>query len=393
MSKKRSQGEGSIYKRKDGLWTAQVTVEGKHVGKYFKTQREARDWLHTTNSQIKDGLTLSGAQTSYEQFLVQWLNTIKSSIRPKTHEQYTQIVLQHIIPALGAIKLKDLRPDHIQSLYNRKLKDGASVRTVILIHSVIHRSLNHAMQWGLLGRNSAQAVTRPKLRRKEMKILNDTQVRSLIMAAKGTKYEGMFWLAVATGVREGELIALRWSDLDWKNQKLQIQRQVQRIKDQGLVFSEPKSASGRRVIILGKTTIERLRIHFELQQSERQFAGAKWKENDLIFPTSVGTPMEASNLLKHFKEYLKKANLPDIRFHDLRHTAASLMLLQGVHPKVVQERLGHSEIGITLNIYSHVLPAMQEVAAEKMDELMTPIEITDEVKKIGERLTIYEKIL
>ena len=125
------------------------------------------------------------------------------------------------------------------------------------------------------------------------------------MASKGTKFETLFWLAVNTGLREGEIIGLKWSDLDWKTGKLQIQRQVQRTKEYGLVFCEPKSASGRRVVVLGKTTIEILRKHFELQQTERQFAGAKWKENDLIFPTSVGTPMEASNLVKHFKDYLK----------------------------------------------------------------------------------------
>ncbi len=155
------------------------------------------------------------------------------------------------------------------------------------------------------------------------------------------------------------------------------------------MFCEPKSASGRRVVVLGKTTIEILKKHFELQQTERQFAGAKWKENDLIFPTSIGTPMEASNLVEHFKDYLKLANLPDIRFHDLRHTAASLMLLKGIHPKVVQERLGHSDIGITLNLYSHVLPGMQEDAAEKLDELMTAVDISDEFKKISEKPKVY----
>ena len=168
MAKKRGQGEGSIYRRKDGLWTAQVTVDGKHINKYFKTQQEARLWLLTTNSQIRDGLVLSGANITYEQYLNEWLITIKSTIRPKTHEQYTQIVQQHIIPYLGEIKLKDLRPENIQSLYNKKLKDGASERTVILIHSVLHRSLNLAVKWELLGRNPADAVTRPRIRRREM---------------------------------------------------------------------------------------------------------------------------------------------------------------------------------------------------------------------------------
>jgi integrase len=147
------------------------------------------------------------------------------------------------------------------------------------------------------------------------------------------------------------------------------------------VFSEPKSNAGRRIIIVGSATIAKLREHMKLQQLEKDFMAGSWKENDLIFPSSIGTPMDQRNLIKIFKEYLKKAGLPDVRFHDLRHTAATLMLQQGTNPKIVQERLGHSDISLTLNTYSHVLPSMQEETAEKLDELLVMVDVQDTLKK------------
>jgi integrase len=198
-------------------------------------------------------------------------------------------------------------------------------------------------------------------------------VQTLLLAVRGTRYEALYLLAVTTGLREGELLGLKWSDLDWITRNLSIQRQLQRLSGQGMVFSEPKSASGRRVIALGSATIEKLREHYKHQQLERLAAGERWIENDLIFPTIIGTPNEGSNLIRSFKSLLRASNLPIIRFHDLRHTAATLMLQQGIHPKVVQERLGHSQISLTLDTYSHVLPNMQEEAAEKIDELIIPV--------------------
>ena len=388
MSKKRGQNEGSIYKRPNGSWSAQISVQGKRVTKYFKTQREGLDWLQNMRNQINSGLTLEGAQKTLSEFLEQWLGSIRASVKPKTITQYRQIVHMHILPLLGGIKLKDLRPDQIQALYNQKLDTGTSARTVLLIHAVLHRSLKQAFKWGSIVRNPADAVTRPKIVRKEMKTLSDTQVRTLILAASGTRYEAIFWLAVTTGMRQGELLGLRWSDLDWQSQKLHVQRQLQRTKD-GLVFSGPKSAAGRRVIMLGEETIKKLRAHLGVLSQERQAAGEQWQENDLIFPSTIGTPWDPRNLFRIFKQFLKKAGLPDIRFHDLRHTAATLMLQQNVNPKVVQERLGHSDITLTLNTYSHVLPSMQEDAAEKLDQLLTPIDIGTELKKVGERQGYY----
>lgn len=392
MSKKRGQGEGGISRRKDGLWIAQISIQGHRISKYFKTQREGLDWLQEMRNQMQAGLTMTGAQMSLSEYLDQWLGTIRESVRQKTLLQYTQIVHGHIVPMLGKIKLKDLRPDQIQALYNAKMDSGTSARTVILIHAVLHRALKQALKMGIIGRNPADAVTRPRFRRKEMRTLSDAQVRSFLSFAEGNRFKVLYWLAVTTGLRQGELLGLKWSDMDWVNRRLRIVRQLQRLSG-GLVFSEPKSAAGRRVIVLGVGTLEKLRNQQDLQFEELRSAGESWVENDLIFPSTSGTPMDPSNLYHGFKALLKTAGLPDIRFHDLRHTAATLMLQQGVHPKVVQERLGHSDITLTLNTYSHVLPAMQEEAAEKLDELLTPIEVGNEIKRLGEQPSVYNLLV
>jgi integrase len=238
------------------------------------------------------------------------------------------------------------------------------------------------LQLGLIPRNPTDAVIRPKLKRKEMHVLDDTQARSLLLATRGSRIEVMLQVAITTGLREGELMGLKWSDLDWSTRKLQIQRQVQRIKDQGLVFNPMKTAKSRRMVVLGSATIQKLREYFDRQQLEREVAGKRCVENDLIFPNKIGNPREPSNLLKEFKDLLAKAGLPEIRFHDLRRTAATLMLQQEVHPKIVQERLGHSDISLTLNTYSHVLPSMQEGAADKMDELVTLVDVANELTSV-----------
>ena len=381
MPRKRGQGEGSVFKRKDGLWVAQVTIQGNHVTKYHKTQREARDWLQLTLSQVQKGMSFTAARTTLKEYLEEWLITFKSSVRPKTITQYSQIVRQHIIPNLGKIKLKDLRPDQIQLLYNAKLKAGVSTRTVLLIHAVLHRSLEMALKWGLIGRNPVDVVSRPKYRHQEMRTLTDDQVRTFLSYTKGTRFEALFWIAISTGMRQGEILGLKWSDLDWLERKLHIQRQVQRLPGEGLVFAETKSAASRRVVGLSTMTIESLKRHWDHQQNLRILAGEKWVENDLIFPSTRGTPLDHKNLDRIFKSFLEKAGIQKIRFHDLRHTAATLMLQEGVHPKVVQERLGHSDISLTLNIYSHVLPSMQEEAAEKLDAIMYPIDISQQLKE------------
>ncbi len=381
MAKKRGQGEGSVFKRKDGLWVAQITIEtGRQKSKYFHSQREARDWLKLTQTQIDNGLNLSTANVDLATFLNKWFDAHKLSVRPNTSALYRQMLNNHVIPSLGKMKLKDIRPDHIQNFYTARMKAGTSVSVIGIIHAVLHLAFDQAMKWGLIGRNPVDAVTKPKRKSKEIKTLDENQARTFLSVAADTRYEAMYWMAITTGMRQGELLGLKWSDLDWRNRQIQVQRQVQLVPGEGYVFSAPKSNAGKRTIVLSGEMIEKLRKHLEFQNTERSFTGDQWKENDLIFASSVGTPMGHRPLTEKFKGFLKQAGLPDMRFHDLRHTAATLMLKQGVHPKIVQERLGHSNITMTLNTYSHVLPSMQEEMADKLDGLLMPIDVSDEFK-------------
>lgn len=375
MSKNRGRNEGSIFKRTNGTWCAQVSVEGKRISKYFKTKKEASDWLLEMRNKLKSGISLAGAQTTLAEYFSEYLKANKTTIRPNTHFQYSQIVRQHILPMLGKIKLDELKPNIIQQLYSHKLDQGISERSVLLIHAVLHKALRQAVMWGIIGWNPADGVIRPKKQHKEMKVLNDTQVRTLLLVAKGTPMHILLQIEITTGLRFGELLGLQWKDLNWGNRQLQIQRQLNRLKSHGLTFSEPKTKAGRRTIVLGKSTISLLHDHWLLQQKMIIEFGDQWQDNDLIFPSETGTPADQSNVTKRFKLLLIKAGLPDIRFHDLRHTAATLMLLQGINPKIVQERLGHADISMTLNTYSHVLPSMQEDAAEKIDDIVTMIEL------------------
>jgi integrase len=369
VAKRRGNKEGTIYQR-NGRWCAQVSLNGRRLTHYADTQRECREWIKETLAQIDEGLTIDGARATLEDYLKQWVETVKPSLRPNTWQQYSRIVRQYIAPGLGSIKLKDLRPDQIQSFYSARLEAGTGVRTVRLIHSVLHRALNQALKWGLVTRNAASVVDRPKPNHREMKVWDADQVRTFLAVTEGTRFEALYYLAVTTGLREGELLGLFWSDLDWETGQLRVQRQLQRVRGQGLILRKPKTETGRRSVPLGLVALDKLRMHSERQEQERLFAGDRWQERGLIFASRIGAPLDRKSLVEEFKELLKKANLPEIRFHDLRHTAATLMLKQGVHPKVVQERLGHSSINMTLGIYSHVLPSMQEDVAEQLDALL-----------------------
>ena len=373
--KRRGNNEGSITRRKDGRWQAAVTLNGRRIYHYSKTRQECKDWISHTLQQIDIGLTYKGARLNLKEYLERWLATVEPSLRPKTFSQYRQVCRAHIIPIIGRIKLKDLRPDQIQGLYNAKKAAGMGQYSVRMIHVVLHRALTQALKWGLIGRNPSDAVNRPKVVHPEMKVLNSQQVQVLLSFVEGTRYEAFYYLAVTTGLRMGELMGLQWSDLIWTTGRLRIQRQVQRVTGQGIQLVPPKTKAGKRVVTLGTVALEKLRMHYNLQHQERISAAHRWKENDLVFSSTQGTPLEPRTIQKHFKVLLKGAGLPKIRFHDLRHTAATLMLEQGAHPKIVQERLGHSAISHTLDTYSHVLPDMQGEVAEALDEMLKPIDV------------------
>jgi len=285
------------------------------------------------------------------------------------------ICRRHIIPTLGHFNLVEVKPKLIQKLFADKLQSGVGARTVEMIHAILHRALSQAVKLEILGRNPVDATTPPKVETKEMKFYDESQVSQFLLAARGNKNEALYHLALATGLRQSELLGLKWSDLDWQKKTLNVQRQLKRNFKQGDYFAQPKTNNGRRTVVLGVTTVEKLREHWNLQNELRIFAGSRWQENDLIFPTPIGTPKNQSNLFREFKQFLRDTGLPEIRFHDLRHTAASLLLNHGVAPIIVSRRLGHYKVSMTLDIYGHLMPEMQDDAAKLIDDLITPVEI------------------
>jgi len=380
MAHKRSQNEGSVYFYKRlNKWAAQITIEGKRKSKYFDKKGDALKWLREMQNQIDQGLTLKGLDLTLAEFLDRWLEMKKGTVKENTLYDYRNYINRDILPLLGNLKVAEVAPDHVQQLISAKHQQGLATASVLRIFRILNAAFKYAVRLGIIPRNPADVVDRPRQRRKEMKVWDETQVISFISSIEGTRWEALFYVAVTTGLRRGEILGLKWTDLDWVSRNLTIQRQVTTVAGKGLQFHPPKSAAGRRVVVLGERDIEKLQKHVHLQEQMKAFAGDRWQEHGLIFPSTKGTILSPWNVYKAFKELSKKAGLPEIRLHDLRHTAATLMLKQGVHPKIVQERLGHSDIALTLNTYSHVLPTLQNEAAAKLDELLTPIEYKDVV--------------
>jgi integrase len=386
MARKRANKEGTVFKLPSGRWCAQLTLEGKRMSKTCNSQKEGLDWIRKTRGLIDDGMNYASTKMTLGDFLKDWLAVSKPSQQKSTWVKYEQICRCYIIPYLGQVKIQELRPEHIQGFYRSLLEKKVGTYSVIKVHMILHSALQQATRIGMINRNPASFVQVPKPPATEMAILNESQVSQLLVAANGHRWLALFHLSVVTGARQMELLGLKWTDLDWIRQSLRIERQLVRPDGNGASspqFSAPKTKFGKRSILLGGKTIEVLRSHYQRQQAERLAAGEKWQEHGLIFSTSVGSPIHPRNLLRDYKRLLKDAGLPAIRFHDLRHTAASLMLNNNIPPIVVSRRLGHAKASITLDIYGHLIPSMQEEAAEKIDELIMPVAVQLDKTKIN----------
>lgn len=370
---KRGNGEGSISRRGGGGWMGQYTVHAaggkKRRTVYGKTRAEVAKKLARALADREDGLVFDAGGQTVGGYLDRWLaDSVKGSVRPKTFESYEWLVRKHITPALGSVKLSSLGAAHLQGLYRSKLDAGLSARTVRYVHAVMHRALKQALRWGLVPRNVSEAVDPPKLQRKEIRPLSCGEARRLLEAARGDRLEALYVLAVHCGLRQGELLGLRWEDIDLEAATLQVRRVLTTAKE-GPKFTAPKTARSRRTARLNRPVVETLRRHHERQFEESTRLADEWRDYGLVFATTVGTPIHPRSLTgRSFKPLLKRAGLPDIRFHDLRHTCATLLLSGGVHPKLVQELLGHATIAITLDTYSHVLPGMGDQTASAMEE-------------------------
>ena len=304
-------------------------------------------------------------------YIGEWLDGIRTSVSPRTWTRYEQLVRCHATPVFGKATLEKITPQQLQRLYADLARAGAGQGTVLQVHAVLHRAFKQALLWNLIPRNPADAVSRPKQRRQEMTTLTPEQARKLLAAARGDRLEALYVLAVTTGMRQGELLGLRWKDIDLELGMIHLQASLQRTKD-GFEFVQPKTHRSRRQVMLTTVARDSLKRHRISQTAERLVKGEVWENSDdLVFTNLVGRPLDGTFLLrKCFRPLLKRAGLPTIRFHDLRHTAATLLLGQGVHPKIVSEMLGHSTINITLDLYSHVTPTMQKEAVQALDAIL-----------------------
>ncbi len=370
--KHRKNGEGTLFKRKDGLWQASFVPEhGKRLYFYGKTQKEALEKLRKAQQEDQKGLLATGPKLRLGEYLVHWVEaTYKPPMaRHTTYVQYRSMIHKHLVPGLGQVFLQKLTVQQLQAFYAQKIEEGLKTRTIAIIHAVLHKALENAVKWNLLSRNIATLATVPQKTSHEVKTLSASEARKLIEAAQDSRIEALLVLAITTGMRRGELLGLRWDDIDLELGILRICRTVNWIAGFGFIENDPKTKASRRRITLPSVAIEALRKHRIRQDQAKQQAGTKWIEKGLVFPNTLGNFLGPNHLLTMFQRVLDQAGLPHMRFHDLRHSAATILLTMGVHPKVVQELLGHSSITMTMDTYSHLLPSMQKEAMDGMDNL------------------------
>src|SRR5919107_4304262 len=369
-----------ITKRKDGLfqgmYTAQTPDGPKRQYIYGRKYGDVQRKLAEAMGDAAKGIYFDDENQTVAQYMERWLeDSARGDLGHRAYHNYKLQISRHISPAFGTLKLSKLTAAHIQSLYAAKLRDGLKPASVRYIHAVLHRALGQAVRFNLIAVNPASSVDPPKIRQDEITPLDAEQTRTLLDAAKSDTHEPLYVLSLTTGLRMGEALGLKWSDIDLDRGTLRVNRQLQRIRRDGeksgtLEFSEPKNAS-RRTLDLPQRAVEALRSHRKEQMEEQLRAGSEWQDNGLVFVSIKGTPLDAQNIVnRHFKPLLKRAGLPVIRWHDLRHTCATLLLGRSVHPKLVQHLLGHASITMTLDRYSHWIPSMGRHAAEGMDEAL-----------------------
>jgi integrase len=306
------------------------------------------------------------------EYLERWLKDYaEPNLSPRGFERYQGIVTKHLVPDFGSIPIIKLRPEHIQKHYTAKLNEGLSSRTIRYHHAVIHKALQTAVKWGLVVQNVADGVDMPRIHHNEMQTWDEEDVTRFLEVAKVSPYYALFYTALFTGMRRSELLALRWQDIDLIFSQIYVNRSLHQLKDGSYVFTEPKSARSRRTIALSPSAILALREHREKQALERAMLGTPLRDGDLVFSNLGSKPLRPNTITRAWTMLASRAGVKVIRLHDARHTHASLMLKQGVHPKIVQERLGHASIQMTLDTYSHVAPGLQQVAANSFDELVS----------------------
>lgn len=372
---KRGQGEGAVYwDEARQRYRAAITLDGGKR-KYFsgRTERDVKRLLNAALVAKEKGLLQTGPRQTVEKYMTAWLVGIKSNLKIRAWERYRIDVEKRIIPQLGKRALDSLTPSDLRTFYAKLLTDdGLAPRSVRNVHRVLHKALQDAVNDDVLCRNVADRVEPPRADDPDRRWLVPDEARQFLIAAKGEPLEALYILAITTGMRQAEILGLRWDVVDLEHGVLAVLRTVYSTQTQGIVWGDTKNTRSRRSIALPPLVVDALRRHKERQALVRAAAGKRWQEQNLVFTTSVGGPICRHNFLqRHFHPFLERAKLPRIRFHDLRHSAASLLGSLSTSPKVVQELLGHSSIQVTMDLYSHVLPASHGEAVTRLADLLT----------------------
>ena len=364
--KRRGHGEGSIYQRADNkLWVGSLNLgwrAGKRVRRpYGKTRREVQDKLQAAQQSMQQGLEPTGGRLTVESFLLEWIEGARETVRPSTWRRYEQITRKHLIPHLGNHALQRLTPSHVEQLMRAMQSKGGAARSALHARAVLRSALSRAQRHGLVVRNVAALADPPKAPRREIQALTPDQVRLFLERAGDDPLDGLYVIAIATGMRQGELLGLQWSDIDLERQTVTVRRALQRVGGT-LITVEPKTEQSRREIDLLPMALPFLA---ELRRRPIQSA------QGYVFTGPTGQPLDGTAVTKRLQARLADLGLPRVTFHALRHTTATLALVAGVDARVVMELLGHSQISLTLNTYSHVIRAQKQDAAERMNALLT----------------------
>ncbi|MGD0780760.1 MAG: tyrosine-type recombinase/integrase [Dehalococcoidales bacterium] len=361
-----------------GTWSIKIATgkdpaTGKYKYQWFTVQgnkKDAEKRLSELLHQFDTGALMQPGKTTVADYLNRWLEDYaRPNLSPKSFEGYEYILTRYFIPALGTMLLSQLKPEHLQKYYAEKQRGGLSDQTVRHHHTVLHKALKTAMEWGLTNRNVADSVSCPRAQPVEMQTWNEQEVNKFLEVAKTTPYYALFYLALFTGMRRSELLALRWQDIDFIVSEIYVNRSLHVLKGGKVILRSPKTKAGKRTVALPPSAFLVLNEHRKAQEANFLLLDKVLSDTDYVF-NNLGEPLLPNTVSHAWIKTVKRNGIKYIRFHDARHTHASLMLKQGIHPKIVQERLGHSSISITLDTYSHVAPGLQEAAAKRFDEAM-----------------------
>ncbi|HHW42537.1 MAG TPA: site-specific integrase [Desulfotomaculum sp.] len=385
MAGKRGHGEGTIYKRKDGRWEAKASIgfdpatgKPKRLTKYFKTRKEAQDWLAKVAHEKATGIFVEPHRVTVGEWLDRWLEVyVRPSVRDTTYQNYETYIRVHIMPVLGDKPIQKLMPGDLQAFYNAKLEGGRadgkegglSTRAVRYLHFLLSAALKQAVKEGLVSRNVAEATTPPKQGKKEIQYLTTEEIKRFLQVARESRYYVAMLTELGTGLRRGELLGLKWEDVDLKRGVITVRRQLVRAKG-GPVFHEPKTDAGVRTVTLPAEVLRELKAHKARQNEEKLLLGNAYEDSGLVFCQANGRRLEPRNFTRHFDNLLKKTGIRHVSFHSLRHTHATELLRLGVNLKTIQGRLGHSNFNVTANFYAHIADELQQEAAEKINGVL-----------------------